>query len=44
MKVRIFLTSLSITFFLFENFRFPFSMEKRLTWGVKYEKLNFRIS
>ena len=25
-----------------ENVRFPFSVKHSLTWGVKYEKLNFR--
>ena len=27
-----------------EKFRFPFSTNINLTWGVKYEKLNFRKS
>ena len=25
-----------------ENFRFLFSVKNRVTWGVKYVKLNFR--
>ena len=27
-----------------ENFRFPFSTKNRLTWVLKYDKLNFRKS
>ena len=27
-----------------ENFRFPFSTNNRLTWVLKCDKLNFRIS
>ena len=26
-----------------ENFRLPFCAKNIVTWGVKYEKLNFRI-
>ena len=43
-KVRIFSDSYFYRIYESENFRFPFSSENTLIWGVKCEILNFRKS
>ena len=44
MKERIFLISLSMTYFNPDILSFLFSTKNSLAWGLKCEKLNFRKS